>query len=70
MSLQHTASLRFGQPLSHFGFSPLPHSLHSKNVDVCLFAKEESSKVKEMLKAKGVTVKKVCMEVDAVAHNI
>ena len=56
--------------MSHFGFSPLTHSLHSENVDVCLFTKEESSKVKEMLKAKGVTVKKVCMEIDPVAHSI
>ena len=43
------------------GFSPLPHSLHSDHVEVCLISKEESSKTKEMLKAKGVTVKKVCL---------
>ncbi|KAJ7340318.1 Ribosomal L1 domain-containing protein 1 [Desmophyllum pertusum] len=38
---------------------PLPHSLHSDNVEVCLFAKEDSTKTKEMLKSKEVTVKKV-----------
>ncbi|CAH3036876.1 unnamed protein product [Porites lobata] len=37
----------------------LPHSLYSDDVEVCLFTKEESSKAKEMLKAKGVNVKKV-----------
>ena len=41
------------------GFSPLPHSLHSDNVEVCLFSKEDSSKTKETLKSKDVAVKKV-----------
>ena len=42
--------------------SPLPHSLHTDNVEVCLFSKEESSKVKEILKTKDVkSVKKVCI---------
>ena len=40
-------------------FSLLPHSLYSDDVEVCLFTKEESSKAKEMLKTKGVNVKKV-----------
>ena len=39
--------------------SPLPYSLHSENVEVCLFTKEDSSKVKQLLKSKDVTVKKV-----------
>lgn len=38
---------------------PLQHSLHSDSVEVCLITKDESSTVKEMLKAKAVTVKKV-----------
>ncbi|XP_058964339.2 ribosomal L1 domain-containing protein 1-like [Pocillopora verrucosa] len=38
---------------------PLPYSLHSENVEVCLFTKEDSSKVKQLLKSKDVTVKKV-----------
>ncbi|XP_068673908.1 ribosomal L1 domain-containing protein 1-like isoform X1 [Montipora foliosa] len=38
---------------------PLPHSLHSDSTEVCLITKEESSVVKEMLKAKDVTVNKV-----------
>ena len=42
-------------------FSLLPHSLYSDDVEVCLFTKEESSKAKEMLKAKGVNVKKVIL---------
>ncbi|XP_068673151.1 ribosomal L1 domain-containing protein 1-like [Montipora foliosa] len=37
---------------------PLPHSLHSDSTEVCLITKEESSVVKEMLKAKDVTVNK------------
>ena len=41
--------------------SLLPHSLYSDDVEVCLFTKEESSKPKEMLKAKGVNVKKVIL---------
>ena len=41
--------------------SLLPHSLYSDDVEVCLFTKEESSKAKEMLKAKGVNVKKVIL---------
>jgi len=38
---------------------PLPYSLHSDNVEVCLFTKEDSLKTKQMLKTKDVTVKKV-----------
>lgn len=38
---------------------PLPHSLYSEHVEVCLFTKEDGSKVKELLKSKDVTVKKV-----------
>ncbi|KAL9957243.1 hypothetical protein ACROYT_G038856 [Oculina patagonica] len=38
---------------------PLPHSLHSDSVEVCLLSKEDSSKTKEMLKSKEVAVKKV-----------
>ena len=49
------------QPFIVLGFSPLQHSLHSDSVEVCLITKDESSKVKEMLKAKAVTVKKVCL---------